>query len=333
MHPQATNISTQTLDVFRFNFEPTGAFEVTPEGVKADPGVQSAPASTTSTDRKLIYATFILVLLAVGFQIADRFLANQSDATLAGAQASDSSDSSTQVVRSTLPLGDLLPIQAFGQAYGFRTGLTLSADGSRFAYPSANGASHQIYIRDLDQLEPRPLGPPITTSLLVLIAMLSPDGEWVYYKNSDLELWKIPVNGGPAQFVTEGIGPMGYSYSFGEDGTVYFPGLDSTLRQLPASGGESQSLGIPSVADMNRQATPHILPKGEALLFTRLNYSGDIRIELFDLETQDSRILIGGPMRLCIPRRGISPSGERVLCGRFPSTWIAWRQVGQGSCL
>ena len=39
MHPQATNISTQTLDVFRFNFEPAGAFEVTNEhsGLAAKP--------------------------------------------------------------------------------------------------------------------------------------------------------------------------------------------------------------------------------------------------------------------------------------------------------
>ena len=39
MHPQATNKSTQTLDDYRFNFELTGAFEITNEhsGLAAEP--------------------------------------------------------------------------------------------------------------------------------------------------------------------------------------------------------------------------------------------------------------------------------------------------------
>lgn len=50
------------------------AFELTPDGVKADAGIQSTQTTANSTDRKLIYAILGLVLLVAGFQMADRFL-------------------------------------------------------------------------------------------------------------------------------------------------------------------------------------------------------------------------------------------------------------------
>ena len=265
------------------------AYEVTPEGIRTDAGAQPVAASVPSTDRNLIYLILVLVVMVAGFQIADRFLTDQTGSSVASNQTSSSSDSNTRVVRSTLPLGELLPVRGLG----IRTVLSLSADGSRFAYTSSNGSSHQIYIRDLDQLEPRPLGPPLTAVGPVLAAFLSPDGEWVFFKNEN-NMWKISVSGGPAQLVTENVETGGFA--FGADDTLYFADPDMDLRQVAVTGGSSQSLGIPFIPEMSLQLVPHSLPGEGALLFTRASFpegAGETgRIELFDLETQVSRVLI-----------------------------------------
>jgi len=93
------------------------AYEITSEGIKTDAGAQPATAPAQSTDRNLIYLILALVVMVAGFQIADRFLTDQTSSSLAGNQASGSSDSSTNVVRSTLPLGDLRPILNFGTRF------------------------------------------------------------------------------------------------------------------------------------------------------------------------------------------------------------------------
>jgi hypothetical protein len=56
------------------------AYEVTPDGILADSPNQANQASQVAApprDQKLIYAIFALVLLVVGFQIAQRSTVNQ----------------------------------------------------------------------------------------------------------------------------------------------------------------------------------------------------------------------------------------------------------------
>lgn len=80
------------------------AFEMTPEGIKAGAEVQPAQSTVQSTDRKLIYAILGLVLIAVGFQVTDRFLFNgQQLVTQAPAAAPLSQNSS--VIRFSVPVG------------------------------------------------------------------------------------------------------------------------------------------------------------------------------------------------------------------------------------
>ena len=55
------------------------AYDVTPEGIKSDSGRHTAPVDTSSSDHKLIYATFSLVLLVAGFQISEQFLSGDAE--------------------------------------------------------------------------------------------------------------------------------------------------------------------------------------------------------------------------------------------------------------
>ena len=50
------------------------AYEVTPEGIRADAGIATQAQIPASQSQRLIYATFGLVLLVAVFQIADRFV-------------------------------------------------------------------------------------------------------------------------------------------------------------------------------------------------------------------------------------------------------------------
>ena len=54
------------------------AYEVTPEGIKADSAVQATQTVVQSTDRKLIYAILGLVVLVAGFQLSDQFLSGNA---------------------------------------------------------------------------------------------------------------------------------------------------------------------------------------------------------------------------------------------------------------
>ena len=57
------------------------AFELTPDGIKADTGIQQQQSITQSTDRKLIFLILGLVVAGIGFQISDRFLSDNARST------------------------------------------------------------------------------------------------------------------------------------------------------------------------------------------------------------------------------------------------------------
>ena len=98
------------------------AYEITPEGIKADTAVHLAPVTAGNTDRKLIYAIFILVLLVAGFQIADRILPEEIVTTGPESPAL-AVNSNTDIVRSSLNMGvitdnSMLPVMYSGLLKG-----------------------------------------------------------------------------------------------------------------------------------------------------------------------------------------------------------------------
>ena len=78
-------VSQTIIFLFTLGFVPTliaaWAYEITPEGIKPDIATQSLPTTASSTDRKLIYATFGLVLLVAGFQLSDRIITGSALST------------------------------------------------------------------------------------------------------------------------------------------------------------------------------------------------------------------------------------------------------------
>jgi|TARA_B100002003_G_scaffold251659_1_gene296530 hypothetical protein len=154
-------------------------------------------ATTTNTDRKLIYAILALGLLVAGF-VTDRFLfTDQQAVTQAPATAASSQNS--PVIRFDVPLSedaDLYLGEVFGTPFGRPafTNLALSNDGNLLVYTAweegPDGLSSRLYIRRLD----RERAEPIAGTEGAGLPFFSPDDVWIGFGwggSSSIELRRV----------------------------------------------------------------------------------------------------------------------------------------------
>ena len=167
---------------------------------------------------------------------------------------------------------------------GQTPGITLSPDGTRFAYM---GEDRQLYVRELVELEATPLpGAPRG-----LNPFFSPDGGSVGYFSGG-ELRRQSLQGGPAVTISETTGIDGASW--GADGAIIFATRYNNLGLLsvPAAGGE-----VVQVTTLEEGETAHrwpeILPDGSSVLFTVVRDNrDDIELAAIDLDTGERHSLI-----------------------------------------
>ena len=136
----------------------------------------------------------------------------------------------------------------------------LSPDGSRFAYTSAN----QVWVRDLDQLEPRALAEISVASPV----FWSPDSRAVVYSDNR-KLWKVTVEGGRATALCEipGTGSI-ISAAWSPAGRIAFSVWRDQMYEVAPSGGAPEVL---VELDPDTQIDFHSLswlPNGELLFVT-----------------------------------------------------------------
>ena len=131
----------------------------------------------------------------------------------------------------------------------------ISHDGTRLAYV----ANSQIYVRNLNELDARPVpGTEDRTSLGPGSPVFSPDGQSLayvrYLSPSQAELKRVPVTGGTPVTLSD-AGPAGLSWP--EPDTLLFTTTQGIVR-LPATGGAPQVL----IARGKDEAfdSPQILP-------------------------------------------------------------------------
>ena len=131
--------------------------------------------------------------------------------------------------------------------------LALSPDGTQLVYPVNRGGTRQLYVRPLDQLEPKPI--PHTEG--ACCPFFSPDGKWVGFFNWDEQtLKKVSLLGGPAQTLCEVEIPRGGSW--GQDGTIVFGKRPGLWRVSDAGGTPEKLTGVAGF-------DPQILPGGQAV--------------------------------------------------------------------
>lgn len=216
------------------------AYEATPLGIRPD----SAARTQTSApqNQNLIYAMFVLLLLAVGLQLGDRFLSGD-ESVARRASSTDQANSTTDPVRLEINLPAGLSIEQ----------LDVSPDGSRllFSVDSESAGSH-LWLRAMNELEAHPLPGTLRLTTGTLLGgqegRFSSDGNAVVFTRANrIETLRLTSN---VQTVLLEDPYRNFGGIWGQDDSVYYPGIDKNLWRMPAAGGEPELLA-PLPGDYN----------------------------------------------------------------------------------
>ena len=171
--------------------------------------------------------------------------------------------------------------------------VAITPDGAHIVYVGGGGT--QLFVRELDQIEPTPLRGFTGTRGL----FLSPDSQWIGFFEGGGALKKVAITGGPAVTMTSvRDGPRGATW--GPDQTIVFATSDSAtgLQRVSSAGGEVAVLTKPNrdggEAD---HLWPEFLPGGQGVLFTITPATGSIdnaQVAALDLRTGTHKILVRG---------------------------------------
>ncbi|MEE8349995.1 MAG: hypothetical protein V3R94_10510, partial [Acidobacteriota bacterium] len=170
-----------------------------------------------------------------------------------------------------------------------RPALALSPDGTRLAYVATRGGSTQLYLRSMYQQEEKPL--PDTED--AYLPFFSPDGQWLGFFSGG-KLKKVSVSGGAPVILCDAPTPN-TTASWGANDTIVFtPHTDSTLFEVPATGGTPQPLTtLDSQNEESSHDSPQVLPDGQSVLFT-ITSAGTPKIVVQSLETGQRRVVLEG---------------------------------------
>ena len=199
------------------------------------------------------------------------------------------------VTRSVLPFPGTI-------ALGWTPSVAISRDGRRIAFVGEERGERRIYLRNLDELEARPLDGTEGSHM----PFFNPDGDWLGFEGPQ-GVMKVSLRGGaPVRLtgISGGRRPSGLDVdsrgaSWGPQGIVLSPHVASGLSRVPASGGDLEELTSPDRARREKSHRfPHVLPDGEAVLFTL--GTGDVRtfddasIAAWSSKTSSYRVLLQG---------------------------------------
>jgi len=144
----------------------------------------------------------------------------------------------------------------------------ISPDGTRLAYITGAGeGGGQVMIRDMDRLDPQPLGSDATARS----PFFSPDGRWVGYFTGNALLKKISVAGGDPVTLCQTSPGNVRGAAWAGDGTIVFTSgtRGEGLYAVRDSGGERRLLVKPEASrGEGLYLFPSLLPGGRTVLFT-----------------------------------------------------------------
>ena len=178
--------------------------------------------------------------------------------------------------------------------------LTVSPDGSRIVYTSANvspyvnGIPVRLFARKLDQLQNTLLAGPGD----VRDPFFSPDGEWVGFFDPITRIQKVGAAGGPP-IALAAMDGNARGATWGPDDTIIFATVNTAtgLQRISTNGGEPTILTRPNHEKGERDHVwPYFLPGGHAVLFTILPVGPieDAQIAVLDLRDGKQKVLVRG---------------------------------------
>jgi serine/threonine-protein kinase len=194
--------------------------------------------------------------------------------------------------------------------------LAISSGGTHLAYIAGLGADvaaklgGQLVVRAVNELDVTPL-PGITTARS---PFLSPDGKWIGYSDTNTELRKVSITGGPPITLCRTGTPL-RGASWGDDDTIVFATSDPAtgLLRVAASGGDVKVLTKPDPGrDEADHVFPSFLPGSRAVLFTifpQVGMMDSAQVAVLDLESGRTKVLIrGGSSAEFVRALGTGPS-------------------------
>ena len=121
----------------------------------------------------------------------------------------------------------------------------------------------RCYARPLDQ----PSATVIPGTEGAVAPFFSPDGQWVGYWVSG-QIWKVPLKGGPPVVVVP-LATQLFGASWGDDEQIVAARGTGGLLDVPSGGGSPRELTILNSerAEVSHRL-PHVLPGGDAVIFT-----------------------------------------------------------------
>ena len=203
------------------------------------------------------------------------------------------------------------------------TAPAISPDGRLVAYP----ASGALWIRSLDELEPRKL--PLNAS----VVFWSPDSKWVAFISED-KLWKIapggsaPVLIAPLPRVTAGgVVKSFHSGAWGADDRIVLSQFFGGLHETSARGGTLAELmpADPNLVDFH---TLSFLPDGKSLLAVSHKLENQASVEIIRDHKRQTILTFSDARILGV---AYSPTGHILvsLDGRDQGVWAVPFSIDQ----
>ncbi len=184
-----------------------------------------------------------------------------------------------------------IPLHSAGLTLTNPPSLAISRDGRTLVFPARTGEDQRLYVRRMDELEPRPLkGTENATN-----PFLSPKGEWVGYASVHKGIWKVPVLGGAPQPIASFNKEFVFNGAcWDEQDRILFSGgwTMPGLWSVPGEGGTPQPiLRPPEESGTVWYIWPDLLPENRGVVFT-ICREGNASIAAFSFQTREVRTLI-----------------------------------------
>jgi serine/threonine-protein kinase len=175
--------------------------------------------------------------------------------------------------------------------------LAFSPDGRHLVYPVQQGQERRLFVRAMDESEPRPMAGTERAQF----PFFSPDGTWLGYAGSG-EVKKVQTDGGgltvlvPTSLAAESV--PGATWGPGNR-IVFAPGVRTGLSEVSAMGGVPRELTtLDAQHGESSHRFPQWLPGGRAILFTAGPSAdgawSDAAIVAQALDTGERHVLIRG---------------------------------------
>ena len=180
--------------------------------------------------------------------------------------------------------------------------VAISPDGSSIVIAARDKGVSQLYVRPVNEFEPRPLAGTEGAS----DPFFSPDGAWIAFFAGGASLKKIPATGGPVVELATVADPRGGVWA-SDDTIVYSAAPVSPLMRIPAAGGTPTQVAPLDEAKHERtHRWPSMLPDGKTVLFTAgsIEHPDDYdeaSIEAMRLDTGARTFLVKGRMARYVP--------------------------------